>query len=86
MITLSCTPKARLVFRVGVTGHRPDKLYANASKRVVGKVSTLLTEIQMVARRIIDDAPGSPGSYDSRKPVVRLVSLWRRERIVWRWK
>jgi hypothetical protein len=64
-------PKPRLTLRVGVTGHRPDKLHVDATKHAqvwLPKVFEALAEAAM------DIHARNKSAYSSETPAIRLVS------------
>ncbi len=65
-------PKARLVLRVGITGHRPNKLGSD-TKAVRAKVRAVLTAI----KEILDSAGAEAralGCYRPEPPLLRIIS------------
>ncbi len=51
--TLRHPPKPRLTVRVGVTGHRPNKLSAEAAARVQGQLPLVFQAVEAAAARIL---------------------------------
>jgi len=64
-------PAARLTLRVGVTGHRPNRLHGADSELLRGAVRQILELVQRIANDIQLDADRV---YDAAGPVCRLVS------------
>ncbi len=74
-------PKPRLTLRVGVTGHRPNKLTKADSPRIERQLRDTLATIEAVVARIYDDNKavyaGGPvdGAPSSAKPYrIRMIS------------
>lgn len=64
-------PRARLVLRIGVTGHRPDKLDPAAYDSAAAELAATLPELRSTARRIRDETD----AYDSGgEPLLCIVS------------
>jgi len=64
-------PKAPLAFRVGVVGHRPDRL----KHADLGMLSSVMRSVLQVIKDAVGDFPNfEPGLYDSPAPVLRAVS------------
>jgi hypothetical protein len=64
-------PKPRLVLRVGITGHRPNKLHGAAVNRIETQLPSLFAAIDTAAQEIL--ATNST-CYSDEPPMVRLVS------------
>jgi hypothetical protein len=64
-------PKPRLTVRVGVAGHRPDKLIAASSGAIEQQLKKVFAAIDAAANELL--AVGD-GCYASDPPIVRLVS------------
>src|SRR5262249_32565321 len=48
-------PKPRLTLRVGITGHRPNKLYGAAVARIARQLPAVFATIERTAARILKD-------------------------------
>jgi len=64
-------PKPRLVLRVGITGHRPDKLKGPAVARAAEQLGAVFSAIEIAAAKILKD---NEAAYSKEPPVIRLVS------------
>src|SRR5262245_28655347 len=64
-------PKPRLTLRVGITGHRPNKLDANALPRLRQQLADVLAAIEQASRKIRAD---TAGFFADDPPALRLVS------------
>jgi hypothetical protein len=64
-------PKPRLVLRVGITGHRPNKLHGAAAERIERQLPLLFAAIDAAAREILT---ANSACYSDEPPAVRLVS------------
>ena len=64
-------PKPRYSVRVGVTGHRPDKLQQEATPRVRDDLLSLFAAIETAA---VTNLEGTSQWYEPSKPAIRLVS------------
>jgi hypothetical protein len=64
-------PKPRLVVRVGITGHRPNKLHGAAAQRIEKQLPLLFAAIDTAARDILS---ANSAWYSTEPPAVRLVS------------
>jgi hypothetical protein len=64
-------PKPRLVVRVGITGHRPNKLHGAAAQRIEKQLPLLFAAIETAARDILS---ANSSWYSTEPPAVRLVS------------
>ena len=64
-------PKPRLTVRVGVAGHRPDKLVAASSGAIEQQLKKVFAATDAAANELL--AVGD-GCYASDPPIVRLVS------------
>jgi hypothetical protein len=71
MMTPLHPPKPRLVVRVGITGHRPNKLHGAAAARIGEQLPRLFAGIDKVAAEIL---AANSAWYASEPPMVRLVS------------
>jgi hypothetical protein len=77
-------PKPRLTLRVGVTGHRPNKLAQADIPRIEQQLRDTLATIEAVMARIYDDnkavyAGGAVDGAPSAKPYrIRMISGRRR--------
>jgi hypothetical protein len=58
-------PRPRLVLRVGITGHRWDKLDREAKPFLLARIVAVLREVQDLATRIGNDAESGYGSPDA---------------------
>jgi hypothetical protein len=73
-VTLIHPPKARLAFRVGVVGHRPNRL-ANASEEELrALLRSLLQQIKETVQRFPHSEASHQDLYLSEAPVFRAVS------------
>jgi hypothetical protein len=63
-------PKPRLTLRVGITGHRPNKLGNNAVERVERQLALVFKEIDNAAKNILD---ANKAVYAGEPPVIRLT-------------
>jgi hypothetical protein len=64
-------PKPRYSIRVGVTGHRPDKLQQDATSRVRDDLRDLFAAIETAA---VTNLGSNSQWYEQSKPAIRLVS------------
>jgi hypothetical protein len=64
-------PRPQLTVRVGVAGHRPDKLIATRSASIERQLKKVFTAIDAAANELL--AAGD-GCYSNDPPVIRLVS------------
>jgi hypothetical protein len=64
-------PKPRLTLRIGITGHRPNKLDANIVPRLRQQITAVFAAIEQAATRIRADADGF---YADDPPALRLIS------------
>jgi hypothetical protein len=64
-------PKPRYSVRVGVTGHRPDKLQQGAMSRVRDELRDLFAAIETAA---VTNLESNSQWYEPSKPAIRLVS------------
>jgi hypothetical protein len=71
MTPLLHPPKPRLVVRVGITGHRPNKLHGAAVQRIEKQLPLLFAAINTAARDILS---ANAAWYSTEPPAVRLVS------------
>jgi hypothetical protein len=71
LMTLLHPPKPRLVVRVGITGHRPNKLHGAAAQRIERQLPALFMSIDTAARDILS---ANSSWYSREPPAVRLVS------------
>jgi hypothetical protein len=63
-------PKTRLTLRVGITGHRPDKLSGAAVARIRRQLPEVFAAIERAAATILAE---STGAYANEPPVFRLT-------------
>jgi hypothetical protein len=63
-------PKPRLTLRVGITGHRPNKLGNDAVARVERQLALVFKSIEGTARNILD---ANKAVYSSAEPMIRLT-------------
>src|SRR5262245_28469721 len=64
-------PKPRLTLRVGITGHRPNKLFGPAVARVAHQLPQVFAAIERTATNIL---PASQSFYANEPAVMRLIS------------
>jgi len=64
-------PKPRLTLRVGITGHRPDKLHGAAAARIQKQLPEIFAAIEAAAAAILRDGHDA---YANAPPLIRLVS------------
>jgi hypothetical protein len=64
-------PKPRLTLRVGITGHRPNKLDDRAVKRIGPQLTEVFAAIDKAAADILRD---NAAVYAEDAPVIRLIS------------
>jgi hypothetical protein len=64
-------PKPRLTLRVGITGHRPNKLHGAAADRIQRQLPSVFSAIDTAAKEIL---AANGGFYADEPPSVRLVS------------
>jgi hypothetical protein len=69
--TLSHPPKPHLTVRVGVTGHRPEKLNGTAVDNVERRISEVFAAIEDIGTKILTE---NTDFYAQETPIVRLVS------------
>src|ERR1700691_6107563 len=65
----SSPPRPRLVVQIGVTGHRPNRLSANAAAGLPGQCAQVLKAIDALASRAHDPLLHSP-----QPPLLRILS------------
>jgi hypothetical protein len=67
-------PKARATFRIGVVGHRPNRLPEDAAR--LNALRTTLRDILEYAKASVGEVAGMPGRslYNSEPPVLRAIS------------
>jgi hypothetical protein len=70
-LTVSGPPKPRLTLRVGIAGHRQDKLDEAATERIEKWLPAIFVEIDAAATQIL---AANGDCYTSDTPVIRLVS------------
>ena len=63
-------PKPRLTLRVGITGHRPNKLYGAALARVARQLPAVFATIERTAARILKDGESL---YTQEPAAIRLI-------------
>src|SRR6266511_558995 len=63
-------PKPRLTLRVGVTGHRPNKLHGPAVARIAQQLPQVFAVIEQAAAKIL---PESQSFYAPESAVMRLI-------------
>src|SRR5215468_7512621 len=63
-------PKPRLTPRVGITGHRPNKLHGAAAARIARQLPAVFATIERAAARILKD---SASLYTQEHAAVRLI-------------
>ena len=63
-------PKPRLTVRVGVTGHRPNKLSGEAAARVARQLPEVYAAIEEIAAKILRD---NAAYFADEPPAIRLV-------------
>jgi hypothetical protein len=67
----SSPPKARLVFRVGIVGHRPNRLRPEDVRSLTDRLGTELASV----KKIVEAFPAThPGLYSDAPPLLRAVS------------
>src|SRR5262249_53500770 len=64
-------PKPRLTLRVGITGHRPNKLYGAAVARTARQLPAVFATIERTAARILKD---NESLYTQEPAAIRLIS------------
>ena len=64
-------PKPRLTLRIGVAGHRPDKLRAEAVERITGQLRSVFAAIDTAAKDILT---ANKDCFADERPVVRFMS------------
>src|SRR2546430_1186183 len=64
-------PKPRLTLRVGITGHRPDKLHGRAAARIEDQFPDVFAAIETAAADILR---ANAAVYASAPPLIRLIS------------
>src|ERR1044072_9029975 len=64
-------PKPRLTLRVGITGHRPNKLPAAIVPRITSQLSVVFRTLDEIAGGILHD---DADAYAKESAVIRLVS------------
>lgn len=64
-------PRPRVVARVGVVGHRPNKLADLPRDRVAAEIASLLDQVRDAAKRV---RMAAPGVFADTEPVVRGIS------------
>jgi hypothetical protein len=69
--TNSTPPRAPLAFRVGVVGHRPDRLDTNKLNELAATISTILSAVKAESH---DVANQLTSIYDGARPLLRAVS------------
>jgi hypothetical protein len=69
--THNTPPRAPLAFRVGVVGHRPNRLDTNKLNELAASMSTILSTVKAETQAV---AVQSTEIYDGARPVLRAVS------------
>src|SRR6266567_9057544 len=67
---LAHPPKPRLTLRVGITGHRPNKLSGVAITRIKSRLPLVFRALDAAAKEILRT---NATVYSSEAPVIRLV-------------
>jgi hypothetical protein len=69
--TNSCPPRAPLAFRVGVVGHRPDRLDSSQLEELAATIITILSTVKDETLAVADQLTEL---YDGARPLLRAIS------------